>query len=55
MPLKPFLLERHFARHEFSAKYLLSSSDCDGWRQSDILALADAETRGLWECEVSQA
>ena len=28
--LEPFELERYFAKHEFSAPYLLSSSDCDG-------------------------
>lgn len=49
MKLKPFLLERYFAQHEFSAPYLLSSSDCDGWALSEILSLADPETRGLWE------
>ncbi|HVE12294.1 MAG TPA: aminotransferase class I/II-fold pyridoxal phosphate-dependent enzyme [Elusimicrobiota bacterium] len=48
-PLEPFLLERYFARHEFSAKYLLSSSDCDGWALPEVLALADPEARSLWE------
>ena len=49
MNLKPFKLERYFAKYEFSAKYLLSSSDCDGLLQSDLLKLADGETRSLWE------
>ncbi|MFI5361408.1 MAG: aminotransferase class I/II-fold pyridoxal phosphate-dependent enzyme [Elusimicrobiota bacterium] len=49
MPIKPFLLERYFARHEFSAPYLLSSSDCDGWALSEILSLADSEARALWD------
>lgn len=49
MSLKPFSLERYFARYEFSVKYLLSSSDCDGLLQSDLLQLADDETRSLWE------
>jgi aspartate/methionine/tyrosine aminotransferase len=48
MGIKPFLLERYFAKHEFSAPYLLSSSDCDGWAQSEVLDLADEQTRGLW-------
>jgi len=26
--LRPFALERYFARHEFTARWLLSSSDC---------------------------
>ena len=31
MQLEPFVLERYFAKHEFSAKYLLSSSDCEAF------------------------
>jgi len=49
MKLRPFQLERYFARYEFSVKYLLSSSDCDGLPQNELIALADPETRGLWE------
>ncbi|GAP08217.1 MAG TPA: aminotransferase class V-fold PLP-dependent enzyme [Anaerolinea thermolimosa] len=49
MQIEPFALERYFARHEFSARYLLSPSDCESWRMSDLLSLADAETRLLWE------
>jgi len=48
MILRPFKLERYFAKYEFSVKYLLSSSDCDGLMQGDVLQLADAETRKLW-------
>lgn len=49
MGIRPFLLERFFAEHEFSTRYLLSSSDCDGWPMAEVLALADAQARGLWE------
>ena len=49
MNLKPFKLERYFAKYEFSAKYMLSSSDCDGWAVKDILSLADPETLKIWE------
>ena len=49
MNLRPFKLERYFATYEFSAKYLLSSSDCDGLSQSELLNLDDDETRNLWE------
>lgn len=49
MKLRPFFLERYFARHEFSAPYLLSSSDCDGWSQAEVLATADPEARRLWD------
>jgi aspartate/methionine/tyrosine aminotransferase len=48
MNLHPFELERYFARYEFSVRYLLSSSDCDGLRQDEVLALADPEALGLW-------
>lgn len=49
MNLKPFKLERYFAQYEFSARYLLSSSDCDGLALGELLALADSETLHLWE------
>lgn len=49
MKLNPFQLERYFAQYEFSVKYLLSSSDCDGLTQSEVLALAGADARSLWE------
>ena len=48
MKLQPFQLERYFAKYEFSTKYLLSSSDCDGLKQNDLLKLADDETMSLW-------
>jgi aspartate/methionine/tyrosine aminotransferase len=49
MELQPFKLERYFAKYEFSVKYLLSSSDCDGLAQSELLMLADTEARLLWD------
>ncbi len=49
MHLEPFHLERYFARHEFSARYLLSSSDCEALSLAEVLALADEECRRLWE------
>lgn len=39
MRLEPFKLERYFAKHEFSAPYLLCSSDCESMELRDILAL----------------
>ncbi len=44
-----FELERYFARHEFDAPYLLSSSDMETVRMDGLLALADDEGRGMWE------
>jgi aspartate/methionine/tyrosine aminotransferase len=49
MQIKPFALERFFARYEFSTKYLLSSSDCDGLAQSEVLSWADTQAKGLWD------
>jgi aspartate/methionine/tyrosine aminotransferase len=46
---KPFALERYFAEYEFSVKYLLSSSDCQGLPMKAVLDLADDETRALWD------
>ena len=39
MRLDPFRLERYFAKHEFSAPYLLCSSDCESMELRDLLAL----------------
>jgi aspartate/methionine/tyrosine aminotransferase len=36
---RPFALERFFAEHEFSARYLLSSSDCETMSTRELLAL----------------
>jgi aspartate/methionine/tyrosine aminotransferase len=49
MHIEPFALERYFARYEFSARYLLSSSDCDGMPLHELLGYADDEARGLWD------
>lgn len=49
MQLEPFHLERYFARHEFSAPWLLSPSDCETFTLQELLALADDEGRALWE------
>jgi aspartate/methionine/tyrosine aminotransferase len=49
MRLKLFFLERYFAKHEFSAQYLLSSSDCEAFYMEELLESADAQSLGLWE------
>lgn len=49
--LEPFKLERYFAKHEFTAPYLLCSSDCESMEVRELLALAPgaAETfRSVW-------
>jgi len=47
--LEPFFLERHFAKHEFSAKNLLPSSDCEAFYMEELLESANAPSLGLWE------
>jgi aspartate/methionine/tyrosine aminotransferase len=49
MRIEPFALERTFAAHEFTARYLLSASDCEGLFMRDLLALADPNSLRLWE------
>jgi aspartate/methionine/tyrosine aminotransferase len=44
-----FALERYFARWEFNARYLLCASDVEGYAMGELLGLADAETRALWD------
>lgn len=39
MKLKPFRLERYFAKHEFSAPYLLCASDCESMAMEELLAM----------------
>lgn len=45
----PFKIERYFAQHEFTAPYLLSSSDCESLSLSELLSYADAESLKLWK------
>lgn len=49
MSIMPFQLERYFAKYEFSARYLLSSSDCESLSMQELLAMADPEMHDLWE------
>ncbi len=49
MQIKPFKLERYFALYEFSVKYLLSASDCDGLHMSELLQMASPESLDRWQ------
>lgn len=49
MIVPDFKLERYFARWEFVAPYLLCSSDVDGYQMDELLALADEESRAMWQ------
>lgn len=49
MKIKDFAVERYFAKYEFSAKYMLSSSDCDGFEMKYVLDLASNKEKESWE------
>lgn len=49
MRIADFALERYFARWEFNSRYLLCASDVEGYSMAELLALADPETRALWD------
>ncbi len=49
MKIKPFELERYFARYEFSTPYLLSCSDCEPLPMNELLVMADQETLEMWQ------
>ncbi len=46
MKIKPFHTERYFARHEFTAPYLLCASDCESLTVEELLHLAGVS----WQC-----
>jgi aspartate/methionine/tyrosine aminotransferase len=48
MEINPFKLERYFAKYEFNVKYLLSSSDCDGFSLDYVLKSAIHGEHILW-------
>src|SRR3954447_20316908 len=39
MQLRPFEIERYYARYAFSTRFMLSSSDCESRTVADVLAL----------------
>jgi aspartate/methionine/tyrosine aminotransferase len=48
MELKPFRIERFYARYEFTTRYMLSSSDCESRTIAELLELEpDAHARML--------
>jgi aspartate/methionine/tyrosine aminotransferase len=44
-----FALERFFARWEFAVEHLLCASDVEGYPMREVLALADDQTRSMWD------
>ena len=49
MRINPFRLERFYARYEFSAQYMLSSSDCESLGMNELLQMADPNSLRLWQ------
>lgn len=49
MRIADFALERFFARWEFAVEHLLCASDVEGYPMGEVLALADDETRAMWD------
>ena len=51
MKIKPFKLERYFAKYEFNTEYLLASSDCQSLSIKELLSLekgAEGKFREHW-------
>jgi aspartate/methionine/tyrosine aminotransferase len=49
MRIADFALERYFARWEFAVDHLLCASDVEGYPMTELLSLADDETRAIWD------
>jgi aspartate/methionine/tyrosine aminotransferase len=49
MRIAEFALERYFARWEFAVEHLVCASDVQAMSMADLLALADDETRSMWD------
>jgi aspartate/methionine/tyrosine aminotransferase len=49
MRIDPFKLERYFAQYEFTTPFMLSCSDCDGLELNELLAMADGDSRAMWD------
>ncbi len=48
MNIRPFQLERYFARYEFKVQYLLSPSDCESLAVDDLLSMASTASLEMW-------
>lgn len=49
MKIRPFKLERYFARYEFSVKHIMSASDCESMTVAELMALGGDETMEAWK------
>jgi hypothetical protein len=48
MKVRDFLLERYFAKYEFTTEHMLSASDCEALSVTELLQGADGEVMDLW-------
>jgi aspartate/methionine/tyrosine aminotransferase len=48
MKISPFKLEEFWKKYEFTSPYLLCCSDAETWTLSDLLAIADEDSKHLW-------
>ena len=48
MTINTFKLEKYLAEHEFTAPYLLCSSDAESFSMQEIIHIADSEDKKLW-------
>ena len=48
MNINTFKLERYFAKYEFSAPYLLCSSDCEALTMDELTIMSDSDSLQLW-------
>jgi len=53
MEIKPFKLERYFAKHEFSAPYILCASDCESFTIEELLSMSANSERNLKALKLS--
>jgi aspartate/methionine/tyrosine aminotransferase len=49
MKIPDFKLEEFWKKYEFSSPYLLCCSDAETWTLEELLALADTDSKKLWE------
>ncbi len=49
MIVSQFHLEKYFAKYEFTADYMFSSSDCDGYSMKYILSKASENEKQMWD------
>lgn len=47
--VQPSLLERFFAKYEFTCRYQLSCSNCESWTTKEVLEESDVECQDLWD------